>query len=168
MADVRACIELGYSSVMIDGSKLDFESNVALSSMVVEEAARRRGLGGSRTWRDRRRRGWLRRPSRQATARPSTRREFVARTGRRCPRRGVRFRPRHPHPSIVLDLALLADIRAVVAVPLVMHGASGVESSQLLAAVSLGVAKVNYNAELRRAYIGALRGPPWKKETTTL
>ena len=36
--EIRACIALGYSSVMIDGSHLFLEDNVAITSTVVAEA----------------------------------------------------------------------------------------------------------------------------------
>jgi fructose/tagatose bisphosphate aldolase len=39
----------------------------------------------------------------------------------------------------------------------VLHGASGLGDAELAAAVAAGVAKVNVNAELRRAYLDALR-----------
>ncbi|MGO4431169.1 class II fructose-bisphosphate aldolase, partial [Streptomyces sp. MCAF7] len=54
------------------------------------------------------------------------------------------------------DLDRLARINAAVAVPLVLHGASGLPEEQLLEAVRRGVAKVNVNAELRRAYLEAV------------
>ncbi len=63
---------------------------------------------------------------------------------------GYRSTPVH------LDLGLLDRIAVVVPIPLVLHGASGLEDVELRAAVRSGVAKVNFNAELRRAYLGAL------------
>ena len=36
--EIDACLALGYSSVMIDGSHLSFEENVALTRSVVERA----------------------------------------------------------------------------------------------------------------------------------
>ena len=56
-----------------------------------------------------------------------------------------------------LDLDRLERIALVVPVPLVLHGASGLDEAELRAAVRGGMAKVNFNAELRRAYLGALR-----------
>ena len=88
---------------------------------------------------------------------PSLAREFVERTSVDALAVAigtVHGIPRHP---VVLDLVLLEGIGSNVQVPLVIHGASGVDDAQLLATVGLGVAKINYNAELRRAYIGALR-----------
>lgn len=55
-----------------------------------------------------------------------------------------------------LDLRRLADIAGRTPVPIVLHGASGLPDEDLSGAVAVGVAKVNINAELRRAYLGAL------------
>jgi tagatose 1,6-diphosphate aldolase GatY/KbaY len=54
-----------------------------------------------------------------------------------------------------LDLDRLRAIRAVVAVPLVLHGASGLPEHEVQAACALGVAKVNVNTELRVAFLAA-------------
>jgi fructose-bisphosphate aldolase class II len=42
-----------------------------------------------------------------------------------------------------LDLDLIADLRARLAVPLVLHGSSGVPDEQLRAAVAAGMTKIN-------------------------
>jgi ketose-bisphosphate aldolase len=157
LPEVRACIELGYSSVMIDGSRLDFESNVALSSRVVAEShaagvwveAELGAIAGDEDVSASTGRGELTAPWRAE--------EFVERTGVDALAVAIGTVHGIPDRPVVLDLGLLEQIRALVPVPLVIHGASGVDTEQLLAAVALGVAKVNYNAELRRAYIGALR-----------
>jgi ketose-bisphosphate aldolase len=56
-----------------------------------------------------------------------------------------------------LDLDRLADIRRRVAVPLVLHGGTGIDAESLRAAVELGVAKVNYGTYLKQRYIRAVR-----------
>ena len=38
LEEIEACIALGYSSVMFDGSHEDFEDNVTLTRLVVEQA----------------------------------------------------------------------------------------------------------------------------------
>jgi fructose/tagatose bisphosphate aldolase len=43
-----------------------------------------------------------------------------------------------------------------MAAPLALHGASGLPDADVRRAVSLGIAKVNVNTELRAAYFGAL------------
>ncbi|WP_280863697.1 class II fructose-bisphosphate aldolase [Streptomyces sp. SAI-144] len=60
------------------------------------------------------------------------------------------------HP-VRLDLDRLAAIHEAVPVPLVLHGASGLPVEELHGALARGVAKVNVNAELRRAYLDAVR-----------
>jgi fructose/tagatose bisphosphate aldolase len=57
---------------------------------------------------------------------------------------------------VTLDLERLNAIAAQCPVPLVLHGASGLPRGQLRGALSCGVAKVNINAELRRAYLAAV------------
>ncbi len=57
---------------------------------------------------------------------------------------------------VTLDLERLDAIAAQCPVPLVLHGASGLPPEQLRGALGCGVAKVNVNAELRRAYLSAV------------
>ena len=57
---------------------------------------------------------------------------------------------------VTLDLERLHAIAENCPVPLVLHGASGLPPEQLRGALCCGVAKVNVNAELRRAYLGAV------------
>jgi tagatose 1,6-diphosphate aldolase GatY/KbaY len=52
-----------------------------------------------------------------------------------------------------LDWDRLKRIRERVGVPLSLHGASGLSDDDLRTAVSLGVAKVNVNTELRERYL---------------
>lgn len=54
-----------------------------------------------------------------------------------------------------IDLERLEAIRAATDVPLVLHGASGLHADTLRACVERGVAKINVNTELRRAYLEA-------------
>ncbi len=56
-----------------------------------------------------------------------------------------------------LDVGLIRRIRARVAVPLVLHGSSGVSDAQLRAAVSAGMTKINIGTALNVAYTGAVR-----------
>jgi ketose-bisphosphate aldolase len=56
-----------------------------------------------------------------------------------------------------LDLDLLAAIRRRVAVPLVLHGGTGIGAQALREAVALGVTKVNYGTYLKQRYLGAVR-----------
>ena len=63
-----------------------------------------------------------------------------------------------------LDLDRLAAIARATAVPLVLHGGSGLDDGQLAAAISIGISKVNVNTELRTAYRDALTTAPGRRE----
>ncbi len=56
-----------------------------------------------------------------------------------------------------LDLRRLEDIRKHVAIPLVLHGGTGIPGDSLRQAISLGVAKVNYGTYLKQHYLRAVR-----------
>ena len=56
-----------------------------------------------------------------------------------------------------LDHALIAALHAVVPVPLVLHGSSGLPDGELVRAVAGGIAKVNIGTALNVAYTTAVR-----------
>jgi ketose-bisphosphate aldolase len=56
-----------------------------------------------------------------------------------------------------LDLTLLEQIHRRVAVPLVLHGGTGIDDGDLREAIALGVAKVNYGTGLKQRYLHAVR-----------
>jgi len=57
----------------------------------------------------------------------------------------------------VLDIERLSEIRAVVDVPLVLHGASGLTDEDVRACIARGICKVNIATELRAAYTSGAR-----------
>ena len=63
--------------------------------------------------------------------------------------------PYHSEPSI--DFDRLERIRLVVAIPLVLHGGSGLPPELVHRSIELGVSKFNVNTEHRSAYMDALR-----------
>jgi len=156
LAQITACLEAGYTSVMVDGSHLPFEDNVALTHETVALAAAHGAwvegeLGAIPGDED---------VSLSITAGeltdPARAEEFAARTGvdaLAVAVGNVHGTAAGPTP---LDLDRLKAIRAVVPVPLVLHGASGLPLSELQAACTLGVAKINVNTELRVAFLAAL------------
>jgi ketose-bisphosphate aldolase len=157
-AEIDACLELGYSSVMIDGSHLEFEQNVALTRAVVERAhaagawveAELGALAG-----DEDSSGDVDVEAGAMTD-PDQAAEFAARTGVDALAVAVGNVHGFTPVPVRLDLARLREIAAATPVPLVLHGASGLPEEDLLGAVAAGVVKVNINAELRRAHLTAL------------
>jgi fructose-bisphosphate aldolase class II len=59
--------------------------------------------------------------------------------------------------SARLDSGLIAELAARLAVPLVLHGSSGVPPDELRTAVAAGIAKVNVGTALNIAMTGAVR-----------
>ncbi len=55
-----------------------------------------------------------------------------------------------------LDFDRLARIRNLIAIPLVLHGASGLPDAMISRSIQLGVCKFNVNTEVRQAYMQAL------------
>lgn len=155
--EISACLALGYSSVMVDGSHLPFEQNVALTRAVVEEAHLHgiwvEGEIGALAGDEDSSSG----AGAGETTDPRQAEEFVERTGVDALAVAVGNVHGLTDVPVRLDLDLLERIAAVVSVPLVLHGASGLPDQDLVDAVALGVAKVNINAELRRAHLEALR-----------
>lgn len=93
---------------------------------------------------------------------PQQAREFVARTG--IDSLAVAIGTAHgmyaAEPK--LDFERLAEIRALVDIPLVLHGASGLPESDIRRAISLGVCKVNVATELKIAFSDALKSISYK------
>ncbi|WP_442737982.1 class II fructose-bisphosphate aldolase [Streptomyces pseudogriseolus] len=157
--EITACLEAGYTSVMVDGSHLPFAENIALT----KEAVRRARDHGA----------WVEAElgalpgdedvSTDAVAQtaamtdPRQAAEFVAATGIDALAVAVGNVHGFTKNPVHLDLERLAAIHEAVPVPLVLHGASGLPLEELRGALARGVAKVNVNAELRRAYLEAVR-----------
>jgi fructose-bisphosphate aldolase class II len=59
--------------------------------------------------------------------------------------------------EVRLNLDRLAELRKVVPVPLVLHGATSVSQSDLKEAIRLGVRKINVGSILKRTYFEAIR-----------
>jgi ketose-bisphosphate aldolase len=155
-AEISACVRLGYTSVMVDGSHLGFEDNIALTRIVVDDAhqygvwveAELGAVSGDEDASLDASAGELTDPEQVA--------EFVERT--RVDALAIAVGTVHGFSAfpIRLDLDRLREIANLCAILLVLHGASGLADTDLTAALALGIAKVNINAELRYAYLDVL------------
>jgi tagatose 1,6-diphosphate aldolase GatY/KbaY len=67
-----------------------------------------------------------------------------------------------------LDFERLAKIRRLIAIPLVLHGASGLPREMIDQSIQLGVCKFNVNTEVRQAYIQSLSDELCEKEPQDL
>ena len=149
------CMNAGYTSVMIDGSKLPFEENIAVTKKVVD-AARAGGIpveaelgtvGGKED--DTAAKGC-------AYTEPEQAREFAERTGVSSLAVAIGTAHGFYKSSPVLDVERLSRIAACADIPLVLHGASGLTDEQVRECVKRGICKVNIATELRNAYSRAV------------
>lgn len=152
----KRALEAGYSSVMIDGSKEIFDQNIQLTRQVVETAqkyhvpveAELGKVGGKEddleaegdTYTD-----------------PEQARIFVEQTG--VDSLAVAIGTAHGvyRGEPKLDVGRLREIQAVVDIPLVLHGASGLSDESVKECIQAGICKVNFATELRIAYSDGIK-----------
>lgn len=148
---VKACVDAGFTSIMIDASHLPFEENIQEVKRAVQychfygvpvEAE----LGALQ--------GKEEDIVNEADSKtdPSMVADFVERTG--CDLLAVSVGNVHGldlTPKV--DLPLLEEISKVSPVPLVMHGGSGIPFETIQKARKFNLLKVNYGSDLRKAFI---------------
>ena len=190
-ATIVQCIANGFTSVMIDGSHLPFDENVAITQKVVEVAhaagvsveAELGKLAGIEDYvvvdeRD----AFLTDPD-EALA-------FVEKTGvdALAVAIGTSHGPRKFKGEPVLVIDLVSKIKEKVGIPLVLHGASGVPAeimelgerfgaawggskgipdSSIVDAISRGINKVNIDTDMRLAFIASVREALWTRPEVT-
>lgn len=150
------CLRAGYTSLMMDGSPLPYEENVATVKFVaragaacgVPVEAELGKVGGKEDDQDGGAGGYTV---------PEEALDFVGRTG--VTSLAVAIGTAHGVYKGVpkLDVERLKAIRALVDVPLVLHGASGLSEQAVRDCVREGVCKVNFATELRIAFTDAIR-----------
>ncbi|MDH4146166.1 MAG: class II fructose-bisphosphate aldolase [Acidimicrobiia bacterium] len=154
---IEAAVAEGVTSVMADGSALDFDANVAFSAAVVANLgptiAVEAELGRISGIED----GEVVRPDDARLTEPAGAARFVAATG--VAALAVCVGNVHgPTPTPpALDFDRLAALARAVEVPLVLHGASGLPDATVRRAIAAGVAKFNVNTEVRAAGLQAWR-----------
>ncbi len=152
---VRA-IRVGYTSIMIDGSGCGFEENIDVTRRVVAVAAPNQipveaelgKVGGKEDDLE---------AEADTNTDPAQAAEFVERTG--ISSLAVAIGTAHGFyvGTPILDKERLSEIRKVVDIPLVLHGASGLSEEDVIDCVKRGICKVNFATELRAAYTDAVK-----------
>jgi fructose-bisphosphate aldolase, class II len=157
---ILTAIQIGFTSVMIDGSMLPFEENVAITKRVAD-AAHAVGLSVEGEL------GTIGRTDEQAEAgtddiiytKPAQAIEFVERTG--VDSLAVAIGTRHGiYPASLkpeLKLDLLRELKEQLKLPLVLHGGSNNPVSEIAQAVKLGINKINISSDIKVAYFDAMR-----------
>jgi ketose-bisphosphate aldolase len=150
------CIDSGYTSVMIDGSKLSFADNCAVSRRVVD-LAHAAGVSVE---------GELGHVGQNAEpaagesflTEPSDAARFVAETEVDALAVAVGTAHGFYKGDVNLDFARLQEISATVPnTPLVLHGGSGVSAELLRRAIACGIRKINFGTELKNAFTNAVK-----------
>jgi len=144
----KDCINAGFSSVMLDASTLSLDQNINLTKQAVDLAhARGVSVEGEE--------GVLSENSKDF-AKPGDVKKFVCETG--VDFVAVTIGSSHGyHPDENLDLKRLEQIKKVVDIPLVLHGASAISDFQIREAIKLGVCKINIHTEIRMAFIEGVK-----------
>lgn len=157
-SDIANKINAGVRSVMIDGSHLPFDENITLVKQIVEYAhrydvsveAELGRLGGVEDD--------LIVDSKDALyTNPQQAIEFVKKTN--IDSLAIAIGTAHglykSEPK--LDFDRLSEIRSVIDIPLVLHGASGVPDKDVRECIQRGICKVNIATELKIAFSDALK-----------
>lgn len=163
---IAECIDSGYTSVMIDGSHLPYDENVALVRKVVDLASQKgvaveAELGRIRGVED----GVETLRGEEAFTDPEEAKEFVTATGIDTLAVAIGTAHGEYKGEPKLDFTRLLAIRELVDLPLVLHGASGVPDECLKEAIRRGICKVNIATELKIPMVEAIKS--WFRENPT-
>ncbi|MFG3435697.1 ketose-bisphosphate aldolase [Nonomuraea sp. NPDC047897] len=151
---VEEAVELGLGSVMFDASALSDEANMATTAEVAAWC-HQRGVWVEAELGEVGGKDGVHAPG--ARTKPHEAAAYVARTGVDALAVAVGTSHAMTTKDAVLDLALIAELRAAVPVPLVLHGSSGVPDDTLRDAVRQGMKKINIATHLNKAFTGAVR-----------
>lgn len=148
---IKKCLDVGFTSVMFDGSAFDFEANKNLTAQVAVLAHSKNipcegelgalGKAGQSS-------GSLTNPDEVGEFAQDAGIDFLA----------VSIGSEHGHgENETLDIELLKRIRAATPIALVLHGASGVSDQDIRQAIENGISKVNIDTDIRHTFSFAVR-----------
>ncbi|MFQ6141925.1 class II fructose-bisphosphate aldolase [Streptomyces seoulensis] len=151
---VREAVELGFTSVMFDASRLPYEENLAATREVTRYCHRANvwveaelgEVGGK----DGAHAPGVRTDPGEALA-------FTGATAVDALAVAVGSSHAMVTRDAAVDFALIARLREVLDVPLVLHGSSGVDDDGLAGAVAAGMTKVNISTHLNKLFTQAAR-----------
>ena len=158
--EILTAIRIGFTSVMIDGSMLPFEENIALSRKVVE-TAHAVGLSVEAEL------GTIGKTDGEAEdgsdaiiyTDPADAVTFVRETG--VDSLAIAIGTYHGlYPATLkpeLKLDLLKEIHSRIDIPLVLHGGSNNPDEEIAQSVKLGINKINISSDIKVAYHAKMR-----------
>lgn len=151
---VLKAIRAGYTSVMFDGSHETFEENIRLTKQAAD-AAKACGIpvegelgkvGGKEDDLE---------VEEDTNTDPMQAKEFVEKTGVTSLAVAIGTAHGFYANKPVLDKERITEVKKLVSIPLVLHGASGLSDEDVKECVQRGMCKVNFATELRVVYTGA-------------
>ena len=146
---IKKAIEIGFTSIMIDASSLEFEDNIKLTKKVVSmchplnisvegEIGRIKSLDDTSD-------------NEYYYTKASEAKEFVRQTN--VDALAIAFGTQHGFyketPELKIDV--IKNVKKVVNIPLVMHGGSGLSEEQFKKCIDAGIRKINYYSYMSKA-----------------
>ena len=146
---IKKAIEIGFTSIMIDASSLEFEDNIKLTKKVVSmchplnisvegEIGRIKSLDDTSD-------------NEYYYTKASEAEIFLKETG--VDALAIAFGTQHgfykEKPELKIDV--IKDVKKVVNIPLVMHGGSGLSEEQFKKCIDAGIRKINYYSYMSKA-----------------
>lgn len=162
VARAKEAIDAGYDAVIIDGTKVSFDENLAMSKEVVAYARSIRPeiiiegelgfIGTSSKLLDAIPAGAQ--ITEATLTKPEEAAHYVKETGvdLLAPAVGNLHGMLKSGLEPALNIKRVAEIREAAGVPLVLHGGSGTSNDDFVAAIKAGISTVHINTEIRIAY----------------
>jgi fructose-bisphosphate aldolase class II len=156
------CLRAGFTSLMFDGSKLPFEENVKITKKVVEMAHTcdipvEAELGQIGKMGDSDEPGVALEKVKETMADPYEAAKFVELTKIDFLAAAVGTIHGCRTPFAKLDIPRIEKIRELTDVPLVLHGASGVNDEEVRKGISAGICKINIDTRIRMIFTKKIR-----------
>ncbi|GLR17583.1 class II fructose-bisphosphate aldolase [Portibacter lacus] len=150
---VKACIDIGFDSVMIDASEKPITENVEITKSIVNYAAAKDINVEAEL-------GYIAKLDQQQKmvyTQPDEAKSFVDQTGVNALAIAVGSAHGFYKTTPNLQIDLIGEINAVTNAALVLHGSSGIPADQIQAAVRQGITKINLATEIKNAFMLKLK-----------
>ncbi|MFA6423396.1 MAG: class II fructose-bisphosphate aldolase [Patescibacteria group bacterium] len=153
---VRKCIDLGFASVMFDGSRLTYEENVKLTKELADYAHSKNveieaelGSVGAH--------GEDLETVKASYTDPDQALDFVQKTGIDALAIGCGTAHGLPLENEKINFDVIKNVADKVSVPLVLHGSSNIPDEDIKLAISAGISKINIDTELRQSFTDGIK-----------
>ena len=151
---IREAAAMGFTSIMFDGSKLPYRDNVETTQSLAAEL-HKRGIWVEAELGEIGGKDGVHAPT--ARTNPGQAAEFALVTEVDGLAVAVGSSHAMTEQSAQLDIDLIHALRDTVAVPLVLHGSSGIGDALIVKAIAAGIAKVNFGTRFNVALTQSVR-----------